>query len=106
MSEEISHYEKQGYSYIGSTGTYLNSDYFNWYAKGIHVYLLPNKPVTVRYIDEQGNMLRNNDTLAFNLDNPNQKIMGLIRKKAGMQMVHGKSNLRKLKVIVLFVLLE
>ncbi|MDK7326341.1 YSIRK signal domain/LPXTG anchor domain surface protein, partial [Lactobacillus mulieris] len=29
MSEEISHYEKQGYSYIGSTGTYLNSDYFN-----------------------------------------------------------------------------
>ncbi len=32
--------------------------------------------------------------------------MGLIRKKAGMQRVHGKSNLRKLKVIVLFVLLE
>lgn len=81
MSEEISHYEKQGYSYIGSTGTYLNSDYFNWYAKGIHVYLLPNKPVTVRYIDEQGNMLRNNDTLAFNLDNPNQKNNGVNPQK-------------------------
>lgn len=81
MSEEISHYEKQGYSYIGSTGTYLNSDYFNFYAKGIHVYLLPNKPVTVRYIDEQGNMLRNNDTLAFNLDNPNQKNNGVNPQK-------------------------
>lgn len=81
MSEEISHYEKQGYSYIGSTGTYLNSDYFNWYAKGIHVYLLPNKPVTVRYIDEQGNVLRNNDTLAFNLDNPNQKNNGVNPQK-------------------------
>lgn len=81
MSEEISHFEKQGYSYIGSTGTYLNSDYFNWYAKGIHVYLLPNKPVTVRYIDEQGNMLRNNDTLAFNLDNPNQKNNGVNPQK-------------------------
>ena len=81
MSEEISHYEKQGYSYIGSTGTYLNSDYFNWYAKGIHVYLLPNKPVTVRYIDEQGNVLRNNDTLAFNLDNPNPKNNGVNPQK-------------------------
>lgn len=81
MSEEISHCEKQGYSYIGSTGTYLNSDYFNWYAKGIHVYLLPNKPVTVRYIDEQGNVLRNNDTLAFNLDNPNQKNNGVNPQK-------------------------
>ncbi|MCZ3728140.1 LPXTG cell wall anchor domain-containing protein [Lactobacillus mulieris] len=81
MSEEISHYEKQGYSYIGSTGTYLNSDYFNFYAQGIHVYLLPNKPVTVRYIDEQGNMLRNNDTLAFNLDNPNQKNNGVNPQK-------------------------
>lgn len=81
MSEEISHYEKQGYSYIGSTGTYLNSDYFNFYAEGIHVYLLPNKPVTVRYIDEQGNMLRNNDTLAFNLDNPNQKNNGVNPQK-------------------------
>ncbi|OEH65623.1 MucBP domain-containing protein [Lactobacillus mulieris] len=81
MSEEISHYEKQGYPYIGSTGTYLNSDYFNWYAKGIHVYLLPNKPVTVRYIDEQGNVLRNNDTLAFNLDNPNQKNNGVNPQK-------------------------
>lgn len=81
MSEEISHFEKQGYSYIGSTGTYLNSDYFNWYAKGIHVYLLPNKPVTVRYIDEQGNVLRNNDTLAFNLDNPNQKNNGVNPQK-------------------------
>lgn len=81
MSEEISHFEKQGYSYIGSTGTYLNSDYFNWYANGIHVYLLPNKPVTVRYIDEQGNMLRNNDTLAFNLDNPNQKNNGVNPQK-------------------------
>lgn len=81
MSEEISHYEKQGYSYIGSTGTYLNSDYFNFYAHGIHVYLLPNKPVTVRYIDEQGNMLRNNDTLAFNLDNPNQKNNGVNPQK-------------------------
>lgn len=81
MSEEISHYEKQGYSSIGSTGTYLNSDYFNWYAKGIHVYLLPNKPVTVRYIDEQGNVLRNNDTLAFNLDNPNQKNNGVNPQK-------------------------
>lgn len=81
MSEEISHYEKQGYSYMGSTGTYLNSDYFNFYAKGIHVYLLPNKPVTVRYIDEQGNMLRNNDTLAFNLDNPNQKNNGVNPQK-------------------------
>jgi len=81
MSEEISHYEKQGYSYIGSTGTYLNSDYFNFYANGIHVYLLPNKPVTVRYIDEQGNMLRNNDTLAFNLDNPNQKNNGVNPQK-------------------------
>ena len=81
MSEEISHYEKQGYSYIGSTGTYLNSDYFNFYAKGIHVYLLPNKPVTVRYIDEQGNVLRNNDTLAFNLDNPNQKNNGVNPQK-------------------------
>lgn len=81
MSEEISHYEKQGYYYIGSTGTYLNSDYFNFYAHGIHVYLLPNKPVTVRYIDEQGNMLRNNDTLAFNLDNPNQKNNGVNPQK-------------------------
>lgn len=81
ISEEISHYEKQGYSYIGSTGTYLNSDYFNFYAKGIHVYLLPNKPVTVRYIDEQGNVLRNNDTLAFNLDNPNQKNNGVNPQK-------------------------
>ncbi len=81
MSEKISHYEKQGYSYIGSTGTYLNSDYFNFYAQGIHVYLLPNKPVTVRYIDEQGNMLRNNDTLAFNLDNPNQKNNGVNPQK-------------------------
>lgn len=81
MSEEISHYEKQGYSYIGITGTYLNSDYFNFYAHGIHVYLLPNKPVTVRYIDEQGNMLRNNDTLAFNLDNPNQKNNGVNPQK-------------------------
>ena len=81
MSEEISHYEKQGYSYIGITGTYLNSDYFNFYTHGIHVYLLPNKPVTVRYIDEQGNMLRNNDTLAFNLDNPNQKNNGVNPQK-------------------------
>lgn len=81
MSEEISHYEKQGYSYIGITGTYLNSDYFNIYTHGIHVYLLPNKPVTVRYIDEQGNMLRNNDTLAFNLDNPNQKNNGVNPQK-------------------------
>lgn len=81
MSEEISHYEKQGYSYIGITGTYLNSDNFNFYAHGIHVYLLPNKPVTVRYIDEQGNMLRNNDTLAFNLDNPNQKNNGVNPQK-------------------------
>lgn len=81
MSEEISHYEKQGYSYIGSTGTYLNSDYFNFYAQGIHVYLLPNKPVTVRYIDEQGNMLRNNDTLAFNLDNPTKKNNGVNPQK-------------------------
>lgn len=81
MSEEISHYEKQGYSYIGITGTYLNSDYFSFYTHGIHVYLLPNKPVTVRYIDEQGNMLRNNDTLAFNLDNPNQKNNGVNPQK-------------------------
>ena len=80
-SDLINHYAKQGFSYVWTTGKYYNSDYYNYYAKRTSLYLLPNKPVVVRYVDEQGNQLATDETIAFNRANPDQTNEGLNEKE-------------------------
>lgn len=73
----IDHYKQQGFSYIGTTNKLLNDDYYNYYATGTYLYLVPNKPVTVRYVDTQGNELAASDTIAANAANPDQTNQGI-----------------------------
>lgn len=73
----IDRYKKQGFSYLGTTNKLYNDDYFNYYATGTSVKLLPNKAVQVNYVDEHGNKLADSDTLAFNAANPDQTNQGI-----------------------------
>lgn len=76
-SDLINRYKNQGFSYVGNTGKYLNSDYYNYYQTAGHIYLIPNKSVVVRFVDEQGNTLADSETIEFNNDNPDQTNQGI-----------------------------
>lgn len=73
----IDHYRKQGFSYIGTTNKLYNDDYYNNYADGTYIYLVPNKPVLVNYVDEDGNKLADSDLIAHNYANPDQTANGI-----------------------------
>lgn len=77
IKDVINHYTNQGYTYVGMTGKPENDDPYNYLYYGTDFYLIPNSPVTVNYVDEQGNKLADSDTIAFNHDNPNQANNGI-----------------------------
>ena len=51
----IDKYTKQGYTYVGTGNWHANDDYYNWNETSTNVNLVPNKNVTVRYVDQAGN---------------------------------------------------
>ena len=77
MDAVINKYKNQGYTYVGTFNYHQNDDYYNWNEASTALNLVPNKPVTVQFIDEQGNKLAANETIAFNHDNPDQTNNGI-----------------------------
>ena len=77
----ISKYENQGYTYMGTFNYHKNTDYYNWNEAQTAINLIPNKPVTVKFIDEQGNKLADDQTIAFNVNNPDQTNNGINEAK-------------------------
>ena len=73
----IDRYQKQGYSYVGTFNYHKNSDYFNFNEAGISVDLIPNKPVTAYYVDENGNQIADPTVIAQNPNNPDQTNNGV-----------------------------
>lgn len=73
----VDKYQNQGYTYMGIFNYHKNSDFYNWNEGGTSINLIPNKPVTVRYVDEQGNELSAEDILAANPNNPDQTNKGI-----------------------------
>ncbi|MBB1079595.1 MucBP domain-containing protein, partial [Limosilactobacillus sp. STM2_1] len=77
MNHVISKYENQGYTYMGTFNYHRNADWYNWNEGGTSINLIPNKAVTVKFVDEQGNKLADDQTIAFNNDNPDQTNNGI-----------------------------
>ena len=70
-------YTKQGFSFIGVINNHKDSDKTNRLETMVHVQFLQNKPVTVNYVDEEGNKLADSVTIAYNKNNPDQANDGL-----------------------------
>ncbi|MBB1128208.1 mucin-binding protein, partial [Limosilactobacillus balticus] len=77
----IKKYQNQGYTYMGTFNYHKNTDYYNWNEAATSINLIPNKPVTVKFIDEQGNKLADDQTIAFNVNNPDQTNNGINEAK-------------------------
>ncbi|WP_297818183.1 mucin-binding protein [uncultured Lactobacillus sp.] len=73
----INKYLNQGFSYLGTNGKVYNKDYYNIYSTGTSIHLVPNKNVTVNYVDKNGKKLAASETISFNKDNPNQANNGV-----------------------------
>ena len=71
-SDLINKYINQGFSYLGTNAKVYNKDYYNVYSTGTYLHLIPNKNVTVNFIDKDGKKLAPSQTISFNKDNPNQ----------------------------------
>lgn len=76
----IKKYQNQGYTYIGTTGVLKNNAYYNYAYYGTNIYLIPNKPVTVKYVDQNGKEIVPEDVIEFNKDNPDQANNGINNK--------------------------
>ncbi|WP_143454514.1 mucin-binding protein, partial [Limosilactobacillus reuteri] len=77
----VKKYHNQGYTYMGTFNYHKNTDYYNWNEGGTSLNLIPNKPVTVKFIDEQGNKLADDQVIAFNKNNPDQTNGGINEAK-------------------------
>ncbi|MCC4347454.1 MucBP domain-containing protein [Limosilactobacillus reuteri] len=66
---------------MGTFNYHKNTDYYNWNEGGTSLNLIPNKPVTVKFIDEQGNKLADDQVIAFNKNNPDQTNGGINEAK-------------------------
>ena len=73
----VKKYHNQGYTYMGTFNYHKNTDYYNWNEASTSINLIPNKPVTVKFIDEQGNKLADDQVIAFNKNNPDQTNDGI-----------------------------
>ncbi|EDX43008.1 YSIRK signal domain/LPXTG anchor domain surface protein [Limosilactobacillus reuteri] len=73
----VKKYRNQGYTYMGTFNYHKNTDYYNWNEASTSINLIPNKPVTVKFIDEQGNKLADDQVIAFNKNNPDQTNDGI-----------------------------
>lgn len=73
-------YENQGYTYVGTFNYHYNTDYYNWNEAATSVNLVPNKDVTVKYVDQNGNELASEDILSGNPNNPDQTNNGINNK--------------------------
>ena len=73
----VKKYHNQGYTYMGTFNYHKNTDYYNWNEGSTSLNLIPNKPVTVKFIDEQGNKLADDQVIAFNKNNPDQTNDGI-----------------------------
>ncbi|WP_267495660.1 mucin-binding protein [Limosilactobacillus reuteri] len=73
----VKKYHNQGYTYMGTFNYHKNTDYYNWNEASTSINLIPNKPVTVKFIDEQGNKLADDQVIAFNKNNPDQTNNGI-----------------------------
>lgn len=81
MNNLIAKYNNKGYTYMGTFNYHKNTDYYNWNEAQTAINLIPNKPVTVKFIDEQGNKLADSETIAFNVNNPDQTNGGINEAK-------------------------
>ncbi|MBB1069397.1 MucBP domain-containing protein [Limosilactobacillus sp. RRLNB_1_1] len=81
MNHVIAKYNNQGYTYMGTINYHKNTDYYNWNEAQTSINLIPNKPVTVKFVDEQGNQLADSETIAFNVNNPDQTNNGINEAK-------------------------
>ena len=70
-------YEKQGYSWIGTFNYFKNNDYYNIEAVDSLLYLIPNKPVTVYYVDKDGKQIADPTVIETNAANPDQTNDGI-----------------------------
>ncbi|MGQ5708660.1 mucin-binding protein [Lactobacillus sp. PSON] len=70
-------YTKQGYTFLGILNDHKNTDKMNRMEIASAVHFLPNKYVTVKYVDENGNELDKSVVLGFNKNNPDQKNQGI-----------------------------
>ncbi|AXX74631.1 mucin-binding protein [Limosilactobacillus reuteri] len=77
IAKLVEKYGNQGYTYMGTFNYHKNTDYYNWNEAATSINLIPNKPVTVKFIDEQGNKLADDQVIAFNKNNPDQTNDGL-----------------------------
>ena len=73
----ISGYEKQGYSYVGTVNYHKSNEVYNSGETGTFYNLIPNKPVTVHYVDEAGNKLHDPTVVESNVNNPDQTNNGI-----------------------------
>ncbi len=70
-------YTKQGYTFLGILNDHKNTDKMNRMEIATAVHFLPNKYVTVNYVDEDGNKLDESVVLGFNKNNPDQTNQGI-----------------------------
>lgn len=77
----VKKYNNQGYTYIGTFNYHTNTDYYNWNEAATSINLVPNKPVTVKFVDEKGNKLADDETIAFNKNNSDQTNNGINETK-------------------------
>ncbi|RVU70879.1 hypothetical protein EJK17_05285 [Lactobacillus xujianguonis] len=77
----IKRYEKQGFTYAGTSGKILDSDPYNYIYDGTYIHLIHNMPVLVNYVDEDGNSLAPQDKLEANKNNPDQTNNGINEKE-------------------------
>ncbi len=73
----IKKYVNQGFTYVGNVNYHTNKSYFNYNESGQFVDLVPNKNVTVSFIDEDGKELQGPVVLYGNPDNPAQANHGV-----------------------------
>ncbi|QNQ81425.1 mucin-binding protein [Lactobacillus sp. PV034] len=73
----INRYNKQGYSWLGTFNYVKNDEYYNINAPDSMVYLIPNKPVTAYYVDQNGQQIADATTIEKNEANPDQTNNGI-----------------------------